>query len=388
MRVSPAVRETLMAVWHAVVVAIIATVGALIAPLGARDLDALGYGLILAGSFSLLALAWSPVVVLFATTAVAGVYGQLGYPGVAAAIPIIVALYKSVRAGHRWTPIVPGVGLGLGTVGALTSGEPVRDVLEHTFLMLGWLVAAVAIAEAAREWRQNLAQAESRATAAERTREEMARRRVAEERVRIARDLHDSLTHAISVIRVQVGVAVHLARKRGEDVPQALLAIQEASGDAVRELRATLDVLRDDDHRPGLDLLDDLVDRVRGAGIQVRLTVGGQRRDLPDEVDLTAYRIVQESLTNVARHAGTAAAHVRITYLADSLTVQVDDDGAADPKRPIKPGTGLTGMAERVENLGGQLRAMPRPEGGFTVRADLPTLAPASSPHPQSQVSR
>lgn len=388
MRVSPAIRETLMAVWHAVLVAVIATVGALIAPLGARDLDALGYGLILAGSFSLLALAWSPVVVLFATTAVAGVYGQLGYPGVAAAIPIIVALYKSVRAGHRWTPIVPGVGLALATMGALTSGEPVRDVLEHTFLMLGWLVAAVAIAEAAREWRQNLAQAEARATAAERTREEVARRRVAEERVRIARDLHDSLTHAISVIRVQVGVAVHLARKRGEDVPQALLAIQEASGDAVRELRGTLDVLRDDDHRPGLDLLDDLVDRVRGAGLQVRLTVGGQRRDLPDEVDLTAYRIVQESLTNVARHAGTAAAHVRVTYLPDSLTVQVDDDGAADPKRPIKRGTGLTGMAERVENLGGRLRAMPRPEGGFTVRADLPTLAPTSAPHPQSQVSR
>jgi signal transduction histidine kinase len=196
--------------------------------------------------------------------------------------------------------------------------------------------------------------------------------------LRIARELHDSLTHSISLIKVQAGVAVHLARKNGQAVPPALLAIQDASGEAMRELRATLGVLRaDEEPVGGLDRLDDLLTRARDAGLPTTLTVAGTRRGLPPVVDRTAYRIVQEALTNVARHAGPATATVTMSYAEDSLTVQVDDDGRAAATGPPVPGVGLVGMRERVTALGGSLHAGPRPVGGFTVRARLP-LADAS----------
>lgn len=196
-----------------------------------------------------------------------------------------------------------------------------------------------------------------------------------EERRRIARELHDSLTHDISLIKVQAGIAVHLARQRGEPVPDSLLAIQEASTDAMRELRATLHVLRDQEEETpgsGLDRLGDLVARARSAGLTTALTVSGERRTLPAEVERTAYRIIQEALTNATRHAGEASVLVQISYLPDVLSVRVDDDGRARPDAPPEPGIGLTGMRERVTALGGRLRAGPRREGGFTVEAELP----------------
>ena len=161
-----------------------------------------------------------------------------------------------------------------------------------------------------RMWQLHVREVEQRADEAERTRDEAAQRRAMEERLRIARELHDSLTHSISVIQVQAGVAVHLARKRGEDVPPALLAIQEAGADAVRELRATLGVLRSDQDGVGSGLrqLDSLVARARTAGLPVTVTVTGEERRLPPEADQAAYRIVQEALTNVSRHAGWPAA--------------------------------------------------------------------------------
>jgi signal transduction histidine kinase len=205
-----------------------------------------------------------------------------------------------------------------------------------------------------------------------------------EERLRIARELHDSLTHSISVIQVQAGVAVHLARKRGEDVPPALLAIQEAGADAVRELRATLGALRteDDGDGSGLGQLDRLVARARTAGLPVTLTVTGPQRPLPPDVDQAAYRIVQEALTNVGRHATHASASVRLHYTPEALSIQVDDDGGygivTQPgTRPSGPGLGLVGMRERVSALGGRLRAGPQDDGGFQVRAELPARAPS-----------
>ena len=197
------------------------------------------------------------------------------------------------------------------------------------FYAAGWLISAGVMAVAARMWQLHLREVEQRAEEAERTRDETARRRAVEERLRIARELHDSLTHSISVIQVQAGVAVHLARKRGEDVPPALLAIQEAGADATRELRATLSVLRDQDHYgsedgagsqdcdgSGLGQLDSLVARARSAGLPVRVTVTGARRPLPPDVDQAAYRIVQEALTNVSRHAGQARASVHLQLRA------------------------------------------------------------------------
>jgi signal transduction histidine kinase len=201
-----------------------------------------------------------------------------------------------------------------------------------------------------------------------------------EERLRIARALHDSLTHSISVIQVQAGVAVHLARKRGEDVPPALVAIQEAGADAVRELRATLGVLRseEDGDGSGLCQLDGLVARARAAGLPVTVTVTGTERPLPAEADQAAYRIVQEALTNVSRHAGQACASVHLHYAPESLSIQVDDDGtgAGAASRSSGPGLGLVGMRERVSALGGRLHTGPQDDGGFRVYAELPVRTP------------
>ncbi len=240
-----------------------------------------------------------------------------------------------------------------------------------------------------RVWQLHLREVEQRAEEAERTRDEAARRRAMEERLRIARELHDSLTHSISVIQVQAGVAVHLARKRGEDVPPALLAIQEAGADAVRELRATLGVLRseEDGDGSGLSQLDSLVARARAAGLPVTVTVTGAERPLPADVDQAAYRIVQEALTNVSRHAGCAAgggpvtAAVHLHYTPGTLSIQVDDDGkgtvTSAGTRPSGSGLGLAGMRERVSALGGRFQAGPQDHGGFQVRAELPARAPS-----------
>ena len=234
-----------------------------------------------------------------------------------------------------------------------------------------------------RVWQLHLREVEQRAEEAERTRDEAAQRKAMEERLRIARELHDSLTHSISVIQVQAGVAVHLARKRGEEVPPALLAIQEAGADAVRELRATLGVLRsaEDGDGSGLGQLDSLVARARAAGLPVTMTVTGARRPLPPGVDQAAYRIVQEALTNVSRHAGQARATVHLHYAPETLSIQVDDDGdgAGTPAstRASGPGLGLAGMRERVSALGGRLQAGPQDGGGFQVRAELPARAPS-----------
>ncbi|HEX3922556.1 MAG TPA: sensor histidine kinase [Streptosporangiaceae bacterium] len=250
------------------------------------------------------------------------------------------------------------------------------------FYAAGWLISAGVMVVTFRMWQLHVREVEQRAEEAERTRDETARRKTMEERLRIARELHDSLTHSISVIQVQAGVAVHLARKRGEEAPPPLLAIQEAGADAVRELRATLGVLREEDgDGSGLRQMDSLVARARAAGLPVTVTVTGEERPLPPEVDQAAYRIVQEALTNVSRHAGHASASVHLRYTPQTLSVQVADDGngtaAGDGTRPSGPGLGLVGMRERVSALGGRLQAGPQDTGGFRVRAELPARAPS-----------
>jgi signal transduction histidine kinase len=248
------------------------------------------------------------------------------------------------------------------------------DLGWRRFYAAGWLATAGVATVTFVLWRAHLREVEQRAEEAERTRDEVARRRAVEERLHIARELHDSLTHSISVINVQVGVAAHLARKRGEEPAAALLAIQAASTDAARELRSTLDTLRRDGDGGGvgLDRLPALVDRARSSGLPITVTVEGTPLPLPHEVDQAAYRVVQEALTNVSRHAGEATATVRVSYGAGLLKVQVDDDGSA-PRTPPVPGHGLIGMRERVAALGGSLRAGPGPAAGFSVVAELPT---------------
>ena len=244
------------------------------------------------------------------------------------------------------------------------------------FHAAGWIISAVGGIVASRLWLLHLREVEQRAEEAERTRDETARLRAVEERLRIARELHDSLTHSISVVQVQAGVAVHLARKRGEEVPPALLAIQEAGADAGRELRETLGILRSVEDGEGSDLshLDSLVKRARTAGLPVTVTVTGAEQPLPPEVGQAAYRIVQEALTNVSRHAEGACATVLLRYSPRTLSIQVDNDGAG-AAAGSGSGLGLIGMRERVSALGGRLQAGPQDNGGFQVHAEIPLRA-------------
>ena len=350
-------------------------------------LSVLDYALLTTAALVLVARRRAPRLVLLVATACVVWYLLRTEPNVIPVTPVLVAKYTAVSFGHRfWTigvvsPLVAGaLFANLSRGGGALTAEIVTDAL----LPLGWFTAAYVMGEVTRQRQAYLHEVEQRAIEAERSRDEAARRRATEERLRIARELHDSLTHSISVIKVQAGVADHLARKRGEQVPDALLAIQAASNDATRELRATLEVLRetDGDAEPGtaavsgLEQLADLIERSQLAGVPATMVVRGDERALPPEVDRAAYRIVQEALTNVARHAGPTTATVQIDYRPDGLVIQVDDDGTAAPGPPA-PGVGLMGMRERVTALGGQLQAGPRPAGGFSVRAEIPLPAKA-----------
>ena len=341
---------------------------------GVTVVDPLGPLLLAAGGLALAARRRAPVTVLVVTGLCALGHQAAGYD--VPAVAYLVAVYTAVRAGHRRVAVAGSVVVLLALPAAVLVSPrdlPAGDVFAQArdVLQLAWLVAAGAAGEALR-------QAERRADEAERTREETARRRADEERLHIARELHDSLTHQISVIKVQAEAAVHLARRRGEPVPEALLAIRDAGREAARELRSTLEVLRADDRPPhGLDHVPELVRRARTAGLDARLTIEGGAGDVPDAVGRTAYRIVQESLTNIARHAAAATASVRIDYRPDTVVIRVDDDGRATAGDAPVPGVGLRGMRERVTALGGKLRAAPRDEGGFTVHAELPVRRPS-----------
>lgn len=355
----------------------------------ASGLGLLGYALLVAGGLALAAGRRAPVAVLAVTGLCAVGYQAAGFD--VAAVAFLFAVYAAMRAGHRIVTVAVSVAvLAALPLAALASG--LHDTGEafaqaRGALQIAWLIAAGAAGEALR-------QAEQRADEAERTREETARRRADEERLHIARELHDSLTHQISVIKVQSEAAVHVARKRGEEVPKALLAIREAGREASRELRATLEALRDDDTTPphGLDHIPELVERAGKTGVRVTLTIqgGGRQHEVPAAVGRTLYRIVQESLTNIARHADATTASVHIDYRPDAVTLRVDDDGRATPDSTPVPGIGLLGMRERVTALGGRLRAAPRDGGGFTVRAELPVLSvpPVLPVRPELPVER
>jgi signal transduction histidine kinase len=340
----------------------------------ATTLHLLGYALLAASGLALVARRHAPIPVLAVTGLCAIGYQAAGFD--VPAVAYLFAVYAAVRSGHRAVTVVASLVM-LATLPLAAMASGLHDTGEafaqaRGALELAWLIAAGAAGEALR-------QAERRADEAERTREEVARRRANEERLHIARELHDSLTHQISVIKVQADVAVHLARKRGDEVPEALLAIREAGREAARELRATLEALRDEDGNPphGLDQVPALVQQARTTGLRATLTIDGQRHDVPAAVDRTAYRIVQESLTNITRHAAAATASVRIDYRPDALVIRIDDDGTATPDAKPVSGVGLLGMRERVAALGGHLSAEPRSEGGFTVHAELPVEQPS-----------
>jgi signal transduction histidine kinase len=218
-----------------------------------------------------------------------------------------------------------------------------------------------------------------RRAALARSLEEEARRQATEERLRIARELHDVVAHNISLINVQASTALHLIERQPERAREALANIKDVSKEALVELRSVLGVLRqvDDDQprapAPTLARVDELLARTRQAGVAVTLDRQGSIDGLPSSVDQAAYRITQEALTNVARHSGAASATVQIARVNGAIVVQIDDDGrGAAPSSPTVGGNGIAGMRERARALGGNLQAGRRPSGGYQVRAWLP----------------
>jgi signal transduction histidine kinase len=345
-----------------------------------RPLDTAGSALLVA-SAAVLALRRShPIATLIATAAIGYGYDALDYPAAFYTIPLALALFTAAAEGKRVQAVlvIAVAFAAFVTTDALFQRGHILDAV-GTLWFGGWLAVSFVTGEVFRARRAYLEEVESRAIEAERTREEEARRRASEERMRIARELHDVLAHSISVINVQAGVALHLLDRQPERARPALVAITEASRDALRDLRATLGVLRgldDEEPRapaPTLARLDDLVTQASAAGAHVRVNVTGGPRPLPPDVDLAAYRIAQESLTNVARHARPPTATLSIAYGLDELVLEVEDEGGGTPDaRAVRSGHGLIGMRERAASAGGELEAGPRPQGGFRVRVRLP----------------
>ncbi|WP_302931578.1 sensor histidine kinase [Actinomadura sp. WMMA1423] len=355
------------------------------------------------------ALAWRrshPVAVLVVAVAVPPLYYPLGYPDGPVAVVLWLALFNAAVECRLAVPLGAVIVVNAGFLAAASvrggGGDPdaVTDARSVASLSLGLLVT-VAVGQYVRGRRALAEAAERRAAAAERDREDEARRRAVAERLRIARELHDVLAHQISLINVQAGAALH----RRDDPARAyaaLEAIKAASKETLRELRGVLGVLRQVDAAdpgagaadrppappPSLARVGELLDQTAAAGLAVRragdLPEPGSPgtaalEDLPAPVGLAGYRIVQEALTNAVRHSGAAAVTVEVRLFPGEVVVRVDDDGAG-PAGRAADGNGVRGMRERAASVGGQLTAGPGPAGGFRVWARLPLDAAAEPP--------
>ena len=340
----------------------------------ARHLGPADWVLLAAGPLALVFRRRWPVAVLWVAF-VATLTPSGAWP---ANLSLIVAFFLAATSGHRraaWAVIAVGY-LCSVWLAPLAYGNPTGS-LAFALALAGWLAVLVIAAEVVRLRRERTV--ETRATRAL-----DARRRASEERLQMARDLHDVIGHNISLINVQAAVGLDLLDTDPEQARAALAAIKAVSKDALDELRTMLAGLRQDNEEaprapaPGLGRLGELVEVTRAAGIPVTLQTVGEARSLPAAVDLAAYRIVQESLTNVARHAGQATATVRLVHGRDGLDIEVCDVGGvpATSGSFLGTGSGIAGMRERADALGGRLEAGPRPGGGFAVTAHLPFEGP------------
>jgi signal transduction histidine kinase len=293
-------------------------------------------------------------------------------------VVVLVVYALGAHAGSVAGPLGAAVVAGLVLVvdvPRLRSGAPVDEVLP------GWAVLAgvYGLGRWLRHRRAEVARLADRADALERDQQAAAREAVALERATIARELHDLVAHSMAVIVLQAQAARRVLGTDPAAADGALAAIESTGREGMTELRRLLDVLHveevadDLEPRPGLAHLPALAERVGRAGMPVTVAVDGRERPLPPGVDLSAYRIVQEALTNALRHAGRASARVGVTYRADEVEVQVSDDGTGTVVPEAGGGHGLAGMRERVRLFGGTLEAGPTPTGGFSVRAVLPT---------------
>ncbi len=334
-------------------------------PLGALD-----WVLLAAGPVALVARRRHPMPVLWVNLAATFPWSSgSGW----AHISFIIAFFVAATTGKRYSAwlvlAIDFASIWLAPLIYDYANPPLNDAL----LLAGWLLALVIAAEATR-FRAERAAATRAASQIDQ------RRREGEQRLRVARDLHDVLGHNISLINVQASMGLDLMDSQPEQARAALGAIKAASKEALEELRTMLTTLRRDDDvaprspAPGLDRLPELVELTRAAGLCVEVEVAGKAPPLPAAVHLAAYRIIQESLTNVARHAGRARVTVRVTYDDADVQVEIDDDGTvpSDGAAAAVTGCGITGMRERAAALGGDLSAGFRPSGGFRVSARLP----------------
>ena len=304
--------------------------------------------------------------------------------------PVMLALYRLAVDTSRRTARA----YFFASLASLVTTALLIDPVDHpwplkTVSPATWLLLPVVAGNAVRLRRAYFEAVQARAEYAERSREEEARHRVAEERMRIARELHDVVAHHLALANAQAGTAAHLARTHPAQVQTILSDLAGTTSSALRELKATVGLLRQRDDpdaplapSPGLGQLAELTDAVGSAGLAVHVTTEGTPRPLTAGVDLTAYRIVQEALTNVTKHAAAKAAHVRLVYGQDQLTIAVTDDGTSTVPADPAPGHGfgLIGMRERARSVGGALQAGHRREGGYEVTTRLPLYPTAQRP--------
>ncbi|MGQ0777828.1 MAG: histidine kinase [Pseudonocardiales bacterium] len=337
-------------------------------------LDALAIALLVASPLGLLARRRYPALALGGVLTVTVVYYALDYPYGPAFLSVIVALAAAVQRGHRRLAWV-GAGSAYATlllVQVLPGGAPAPS-LGRAGGIAAWVLVVLLACEGLR------IRAE-RAAEAARSRAEQDRRHASEQRLQIARDLHDVLAHNISLINVQASVALHLLDEQPEAARGALTTIKQASKDVLTEMRSVLGVLRAVDEAaprlpaPSLARLDELVARSNDAGLDLHTEVRGDPVPLPASVDVAAYRILQEALTNAARYGAPAQATALITYGGSALTIQVDNQiPNGQPSSVEGTGSGIAGMRERVAALGGEFSAGPRPGSReFRVLASFP----------------
>jgi signal transduction histidine kinase len=292
----------------------------------------------------------------------------------AATAMIFVELYTVALLGHRQRSIVVGGLTAVGVIIAIVLIDGSVDI-GGIAIRVPLVFVSLALGDTVRSRRALRVAAGERAEREAREREEEARRRAADERLRIARELHDSLAHSLVAMNVRAGVALDLSDS--QDPYAALKDVKQASATALRDLRATLSLLRDQgDAAPtapafGLDALPRLVDHARSAGLVADVDVQLDGAVVPSAIAGAAFRIVQESLTNVLRHADASSTHVRVCARVDALDIEITDNGQADTAG-ASSGLGLRGMAERAAALGGRVDVGPRQEGGWRVQAVLP----------------
>jgi len=379
----PPVRAGVGSVDHAA--AVVATLAAVAVALlsteaGARPVDLLGVGLLATAGAALLVRRRWPATVLIAVSLVTTGYLTLDYPGGAETPLLMVGLYTCMAYGRRLVAVLVATAIAVSS-SSYRLGVEGEDPL-IVVVTVSLLVLVVLLGDGARTRRRLREEIRERLRVLELDRELEAQRRVTAERLRVARELHDVLAHTITAISVHAGATAD-GLPAGSPAHEALRSVRATAAEAMHQLTATIAVLRADDDAgpppptPDLGRLGDLVKVATDAGLDVTLDadladLAGAADGLPFAVQLTAYRVVQESLTNVVRHAGATQAWVRLDQHGGDLHVVVEDDGTARPAASGH-GYGILGMTERAQAVGGRLAAGPRPAGGFRVEAVLPT---------------